>query len=645
MANLFLALPAPTGNGTGTAVDLSAFGKTKTFIVAGSWNMPPIVTIEMNDDPSQAGTWAVVGASLQGGGSFTIDVVGQWFRVNVGGFRGGQAPDVNVGGTDDGTTLVNLPVTVGTGVGAAVAIPTVGPFKTAFVGGTFKGGVIVELSTDGSTDWAQEFAFSNGGQQTSVVVANWARARRIGVPVVNPGTPIVWLGGADDISTGPSGPTGPNGPTGPTGASGPTGPTGIAGPTGPTGSQGATGNTGPTGSQGVAGVTGPTGPQGIQGVQGIQGIQGIDGPTGPTGAGGAASTVTGPTGSQGVAGATGPTGANGAASTVTGPTGAQGIAGATGPTGSNASGGFNTFAGSGADGVLVYDGVATVLGVAPTGGGTIYVLTRDIAPLTMTVATGITVKANGWRVFCRGTLTLTGTAKISDSGNPGAANTGGAARAATPFALATKPGGGNSVAGTNSGPCILGSYVTTGNAAHGASGASPGQGGGGGNAGAALNPGGVGGSIASLTTALNGIPTLDDYQNGQSFFGVLWSTGSGGGGGGNGTSTGAGGGGGAAGGYLFLACDTLAGSGTIEVKGGNGFAGGADAVDGAGGGAGGGGGLAAIVFRTNAGTVTASAAGGTGAAGGSGAAGGEAGGNGATGVINQWNLSRDGTTV
>ncbi len=271
MANLFVNLPAPAGNGVGAAVDLSAFGATKTFIVSGSWARAPIVTIEMNDDPGQAGSWAPVGVSSQGAGKFTIDIVGVWFRVNVQLFRGGSAPDVNVGGTDNGTLVLSLPVPAGVGVGAAVDISSLGSFKTAWVANTFRGNLLVELSTDGASDWSPGFSFTSPGQQSKVSIAHWARVKRL-APGTDTLLPLVFLAAAVDGGIGPTGPTGPSaGPTGPTGHAG------VAGPTGPTGHVGDTGPTGPQGDAGIEGPTGPTGPS--------------DGPTGPTGAG-----PTGPTG-------------------------------------------------------------------------------------------------------------------------------------------------------------------------------------------------------------------------------------------------------------------------------------------------------------------------------------------------------------
>ncbi len=186
MANLFDNLPALAGNGVGAAVDLSTYGATKTFIVSGVWDRAPIVTIEMNDDAGQAGSWAPVGRSVQGVGQFTISVVGKWFRVKVQAWKGGLAPDVNVGGTDLGTLHFALVCPAGVGNGAAVDISTLGPLKTACVQNAYRGALIIEFSTDGASDWSTGFSFPNPGQKSGVVVANWARVKRL-----SPGTGLV----------------------------------------------------------------------------------------------------------------------------------------------------------------------------------------------------------------------------------------------------------------------------------------------------------------------------------------------------------------------------------------------------------------------------------------------------------------------
>lgn len=197
MANQFINLPAPSGNGVGTAVDLSSCGALKTFIIDGTWRLNPTITIEMNDDAAAAGSWVPVTRSFQGRGQERVEIVGRWFRVRVENHREGPDPAVNVGTNDNGTTLFDLPVTVGTGVGAAVATTNAGAFKTFCVqSGTvpFRGAVIIEVSTDGATEWSQVAVFDKPGFQNFVLTSNFVRARRAGVPANRPGLPIVTMG-------------------------------------------------------------------------------------------------------------------------------------------------------------------------------------------------------------------------------------------------------------------------------------------------------------------------------------------------------------------------------------------------------------------------------------------------------------------
>jgi hypothetical protein len=167
-----------------------------------------------------------------------------------------------------------------------------------------------------------------------------------------------------------------------------------------------------------------------------------------------------------------------------------------------------------------------------------------------------------------------------------------------------------------------------------------------------------GGNSVAITswadTPKTGVVTLDQIFRGTVDGGhqatSLYSCGNGGGGGATLDGAGTGGAGGSGGGCCFVACQTIAGAGTIEAKGAAGTAGGAGGGAGSGGGGGGGGGLVCVVYSTATGTVACSVTGGAGGAGagsvnttgGNGHAGlayGTAGSSGITGI----NLSGDGT--
>ena len=197
MANLFLNVPAPAGNGSGAAVDFSAFGAPKTIIVSGQWTLIPTINVEINNDAvSTDGGWQSI-FTVQGSGTVTVNVACRWIRVTISNHRGGMAPVVNIGGDDAGTTFAELVATAGNGVGAAVDVSALPELKTVQVSLEFRGSVIIETSNDGGTTWAQEMAFSNPGIQTAMFTADFMRVRRNGVPVVNPGLPLINIGACD----------------------------------------------------------------------------------------------------------------------------------------------------------------------------------------------------------------------------------------------------------------------------------------------------------------------------------------------------------------------------------------------------------------------------------------------------------------
>jgi len=314
--------------------------------------------------------------------------------------------------------------------------------------------------------------------------------------------------------------------------------------------------------------------------------------------------------------------------------------------------------GDGADGALVFDGAATVTGIggmslAPA--ASVYTLTRDLYATDLSVSTGVTILASGFRIFCTGTLTLTGTANIKcDGGNgsAGAGNAGGnggtraigfsGVLADTAIGLAGAPQNGGGSVGNNPTNTHLGRAAGT--VAGGASGANAGGNGstlqGGGGGGGDGNNGG--GSPAQTPSALNadGFHTTPQLISGRNVIGGQMGTGSSGGsgaGGASGGTAGGGGGSGAAGGTIVIGARLIAGAGTIQALGGNG----GDGEPGAGGGGGGGGSGGVIGIVTDSAfplSVAVSVAGGSGGAAGNGSSG--AGGTGGTGLYYEVNGNR-----
>ncbi len=192
MAYLQFNLPATAGDGAGAAVDVSTMGALKTIVVS---NIIGAVNIEFSNEIGAPTKYASA-VTFYRGGSQTISIAAKWMRVRVSGYQSGGAPNVDVGGTDDGATFANLAVTAGDGTAAATATSTVGVYKTVQVGGPFRGTVVVEVSED-NVAWAEQMTFFAPGAQTLTFAAAFMRVRRSGVPVVQPGTPLVNVGGTD----------------------------------------------------------------------------------------------------------------------------------------------------------------------------------------------------------------------------------------------------------------------------------------------------------------------------------------------------------------------------------------------------------------------------------------------------------------
>lgn len=105
MANIFLSLPMPVGNGSGAPVDVSAMGSEKSIVIGGSF-VGASVAIEVSTD---GGTtflpiWLFTTASKK-----VIPVAAQFMRVFVSG-RSAQpfSAAVNIGANDSGALFVGL---------------------------------------------------------------------------------------------------------------------------------------------------------------------------------------------------------------------------------------------------------------------------------------------------------------------------------------------------------------------------------------------------------------------------------------------------------------------------------------------------------------------------------------------------------
>lgn len=239
--------------------------------------------------------------------------------------------------------------------------------------------------------------------------------------------------------------------------------------------------------------------------------------------------------------------------------------------------------GDGSDGTVVFDGVATVLGLAPSTG--IYTLTRDIYPANMTVALAATIITGSFRIFVRGVLTVNGT--IENNGGAGAAPTAGVAVTAQTL--------GGSFAGGLGHAAGAGSPGTAATTSIGGAGGAGGAGTGGAGA-------GIAGTVTAPSAAQGGPPhALPFATMGQALGngGLTLLKGGAGGGAGGDDGTGAGGGGGGGGGVVMVAAYSLqfGASGVVEALGGAGHAGGSSGGTNCGGGGGGGGGGLILVYH------------------------------------------------
>jgi len=246
--------------------------------------------------------------------------------------------------------------------------------------------------------------------------------------------------------------------------------------------------------------------------------------------------------------------------------------------------------GDGSDGTQTFDGTTTILAMVPV--ANVYTLLRDMFLSTSSINNGVTIISNGFRLYCKGTLTNNGT--IRWSGNDGT-NTGVAGLSKYNSQSSININVGTSSPGTAGGTGTIASGINGVNNA--ASSLSFGGAGGKGGAGAS-----GGGQRGTQVTILGPVGSMRDQAKilftrattSTVFSQLLGGTG-GGGGGGDGVNVG--GGGGSGGAIVVLIALYIAGTGTISANGGNGGAG-APAGTNCGGGGGGGGGIVLIISRS-----------------------------------------------
>lgn len=198
MANIFLNIPLPAGDGAGASIDTSTMGKEKSIVVGGSFEGASIA-IEVSTDGGA--TFQVIWLFTAAGKKVLL-TASEFMRARVLG-RNALAftATVDVGANDNGALFLDIPVPASVGAGTAVDVSTLGNFTTFVVNGSFPGTTIsIEVSEDG-TSYAPCAVFSGqGGVQNRTVVANFVRAFVRGQP--GPYAATVAIGATNDPGSG-----------------------------------------------------------------------------------------------------------------------------------------------------------------------------------------------------------------------------------------------------------------------------------------------------------------------------------------------------------------------------------------------------------------------------------------------------------
>ncbi|MDX1421547.1 MAG: hypothetical protein R3322_00315 [Kiloniellales bacterium] len=191
MATLGVALPVPTGSGTGLAVATGALGRDKTIAVGGSFT--GTITVEIANGGSD---FCQIATFVPGDGPRILSFASEEMRTVLQGTS--SSASIEVAADDIGAQAVTLDVPAGNGTGAVTDISALGTFSTVIVSGTFSGQVSVELSPDGIVFSNTFFTFTSSGCKSSPAAARFARVTRANVKAGVGGTPAVHLGAVND---------------------------------------------------------------------------------------------------------------------------------------------------------------------------------------------------------------------------------------------------------------------------------------------------------------------------------------------------------------------------------------------------------------------------------------------------------------
>jgi hypothetical protein len=194
MANVFVNIPLPTGDGVGAPVDVSALGREKTFQVAGTYQ--GTVTFEGSNDGGAS--WVTILTFTRPASKITLAVAVQQLRLAITGSNGVLPTSCGVSSSDDGGRFATLAPTLGAGTGVPTDISLLGVFSTVIVSGSFAGTVNIEISDDG-LDYVECMSFTGSGYQSKPITAQFMRVTRKNVGVI-PGLPTVSVGAINNIA-------------------------------------------------------------------------------------------------------------------------------------------------------------------------------------------------------------------------------------------------------------------------------------------------------------------------------------------------------------------------------------------------------------------------------------------------------------
>lgn len=205
MANVFVDLPVPIGNGAGASVAVDTMGEVKTVTYRG--NLFASVQVQASADGVNWHTVHTFGATTQSAGDQTLkqrlNLGARFMRAFVSNFRAGTAANMDVGSNDNGSQIASPVAPAGNGSGASLSVATLGTFNSVYVSGAFSGAVILEVSDDG-IDWVPCLSFNrNGGVKSKEFVAQFVRVTRNNVNLTAPGLPIVSVVAINDAQPAP----------------------------------------------------------------------------------------------------------------------------------------------------------------------------------------------------------------------------------------------------------------------------------------------------------------------------------------------------------------------------------------------------------------------------------------------------------